>query len=193
MTTAATPEAITDELAEIDARRERLQAKANAINTAVREAHDRVEKSYYRRMATKVATEHRNQRDAAKAELDAAMVADPLDPIKLAAKLVALKDADARCGAVAAHAGRLDYLDPLPPNAIGAPRVRPCFAARFISSSRCGRSPTRPSPRAPTASALRIKPSCRRKPPRRSAPRSTTLGQQQPPKSTPITRRTGGC
>jgi hypothetical protein len=128
MTTA---EKINAELAETEARRERLQAKANAINTAVREAHDRVEKSYYRRMATKVATEHRNQRDAAKAELDAAMVADPLDPIKLAAKLVALKDADARCGAVAAHAGRLDYLDPLPPNAIGAPRARPVLCSEI--------------------------------------------------------------
>jgi len=125
MTKTATPEAIADALAEAKARTQRLQEQADAIDNAVSEAYERTELSHYRRAATKGATEYRNERDERKAELDAAMAADPLDHAALYEAFAALKDADARCGAMASHASRLSHIDPMPPNAIGAPQARP--------------------------------------------------------------------
>jgi hypothetical protein len=131
MTKTATPEAIADALAEAKARTQRLQRQADAIKNAVNEAYERTEKSYYRRMATKVATEYRNQRDAAKDKLDALMMADPLDPIAIADALIGLRELDAKCGAMHSHASRLDYVDPLPNSHIGVPQTRPVLVSEL--------------------------------------------------------------
>jgi hypothetical protein len=132
--TTATPDAIADALAEAKARTQRLQAQADAIDSAVSEAYERAELSHYRRAAAKGATEHREKRDQLKAELDAAMVADPLDHAALFEAFIALKDADARAGAMRAHASRISHIDPMTPNAVGAPRARPVLVSEMHST-----------------------------------------------------------
>jgi hypothetical protein len=135
MTTTATPEAITDALAEAKARTQRLQAQADAIDNAVNEAYERAELSHYRRQATAGATSYRNERDQFYAELEAAMVADPLDHAALYAAFVALKDADSRAGAMSSHASRLSHIDPAPPNVhTGAPVTRPVLVSEMHST-----------------------------------------------------------
>jgi hypothetical protein len=114
--TSRAADRIADELAEAEARTNRLRAKAEAINTAVREERDRAELSYYRIKATKVATEYRNGHNAVASELEALITADPIDASAILAKVIEVRDSAARCGALAAHASRLDYLSPLPPN-----------------------------------------------------------------------------
>src|SRR5271165_7670051 len=131
MTKTATPEQIADALAEAKARTQRLQEQADAIDNAVNDAYERTELSHYRRQATAGATEYRNERDQLKAELDAAMVADPLDHAALFEAYIALKDADARAGAMASHASRLNHLDPMPLNAIGAYQTRPVLVSEM--------------------------------------------------------------
>src|ERR1700757_4178560 len=115
---------IADELAEAEARTNRLRAKAEAINTAVRDERHRAELSHYRIKATKAATAYRNGHNAVVAELEALIVADPFDASAILAKVIEVRDSAARCAALAAHAGRLDSLSPLPPNPnSGAPQA----------------------------------------------------------------------
>jgi hypothetical protein len=132
--TTATPEAIADALAESKARTARLQAQADKVDTAVNEAYECAERSHYRRQATAGATSYRNERDQFYAELEAAMVADPLDHAALFEAFVALKDSDARAGAMSSHASRLSHIDPMPPNAIGAPQARPVLVSEMHST-----------------------------------------------------------
>jgi hypothetical protein len=132
MTKTATPEAITDALAEARARTDRLQAQADRIADAEREASREAELKHYRDAHTRRATQYRNERDALKTRLDEACNADPLDPNAIWETFAALKDFDAKCGAMSAHAGRLDYLDPRPPNPnSGAPQGRPAIVSEM--------------------------------------------------------------
>jgi hypothetical protein len=125
MTKAATPEQIHAKLAEQKTITDRLQAQADSISHAEREAYRTTELSVYRREHGPNAVKARNARDAAKDKLDALAAAEKLDLRAIADAFVDLRDADARAGAQQSHGARLNHIDPIRPNFIGAPQSRP--------------------------------------------------------------------
>jgi hypothetical protein len=119
-TKATTPEDIAARLdaAEAEARRHR-----DAL-AAIRDAEDAARHSatveYYTDAAGPHATRVREERDAAKEQLDKLAYAEQVDLNTLFNAFLAFKASDAKCGAVRNHAANINVIDPLPRNRAGA-------------------------------------------------------------------------
>ena len=121
-TKTSTPELIAEELAALEAESAKRRAKLAAINDAENSARRATELDHYRVAANDRATDYRTARDNAGAHRDAIAAADTIDLNELFNAFLEFKRLDAMAGALHSHAARIDYVDPLPPNEIGAPR-----------------------------------------------------------------------
>lgn len=111
-------------LAAAEAEADRLRAKHNAVAQAEAEARHAAELRVYGDAYRNQVTEHNAKRQAAEQHIETLAAADTLDCAALFAAFTELKTADAQAVAAAIHGARLDQVDPLTPNHIGAPRAR---------------------------------------------------------------------
>jgi hypothetical protein len=116
--TSTTP-TLNDQLAAARAETARLQQLQDKIDAAGAEASNAAMLQHYRHAATERAREYRERRDALKIKLDKLAVADKLNLDDLFTAYVALRDDDARCGALNIFASMVNSLEPQQPNAFG--------------------------------------------------------------------------
>ncbi len=190
-----TPNQVATDLATAEAETERLRAKQETIATAEAQGLHATELRLYRTAAHDLAIEANKTRNAAKQHLDDLATAEQLDTTALLAAFIELKNADAWCAAVALHAGHLDRVDPLPANAIGAPRTRQSRTQAIYTDltwSPTSTTRSNTAPTSPSSSTSRHTPSRhpnrdregsrqstqRRSPPRRTAGRGMTARLQ---------------
>jgi len=131
MATKLTPKQIDAELAAAEAEHQRLADKAAAIREAGETTRHAVELQCLREAYGSLPKAAREARDQAQRDLNNVANAEQLDIAALAQAFDRLLELDAECGAVQMHVGRLDAVDPLPPNPIGAERARPSQCARL--------------------------------------------------------------
>jgi len=113
---------------------ERLQAIASAIDAADEAARAAAELAHYRRTQNPLASEYRERRDALKNKLDELAQASEFDVDELFRVFLELRVEDAKCYSLSIHAARLDYLDPLPPNHVGAARQHNCGVTQLYQA-----------------------------------------------------------
>jgi hypothetical protein len=116
--TTTTP-TLAEQAAAAQAEANRLRAEADRIDAAGRAAADQAMLEHYRNAATERAREYHEHRDGLKTKLDELAMADKLDLDKLFAAFIALRDDDARCGALNTHSSMLNTLEPPERNHIG--------------------------------------------------------------------------
>jgi hypothetical protein len=115
-----TTNTIDDQLATARADFQRPQAFQDRINTAGNEARSTAKRQHYRAAATERSADYRQHRDELKNKLDEIAMSDQLDIDAQFAAWVALRDPDAKAGAINVHSSMLDSLEGPRKNHIGA-------------------------------------------------------------------------
>ncbi|EID17143.1 hypothetical protein MXEN_01734 [Mycobacterium xenopi RIVM700367] len=133
MAAKTSPDTIAEQLAAAEAEAQRLRDRQAAIEQAERDARDATELRLFKE-AYIGQDNYRQRRDEAKKRLDELAAGQHLDLAELLAAFDEFQRLDAQAGAAAAHASRLNQIDPLPPRANGAPRTRPTRVQRLTET-----------------------------------------------------------
>jgi hypothetical protein len=111
-TTTTTPEQVAEQYAVAEAAAARHRAKLNAIADAENTARHQAQLEHFTDAAGPRAARYREERDAAKQQLDSLAYAEQFDMNAVAAAFLDWKTLDKRAGSLRNHAARLHHFQP---------------------------------------------------------------------------------